>query len=166
MALSKNTWILSTAAIALLAGCSNGGSHASSGIAQRSSADYVTITRPITKDPLITIPPGALLSYPFDIDTERMLSVRLIGKFTAHGGQGNDIQVFVTDADGLENIRNGHPPATAVFSTNKVTVGQSDSASFVHSGRYFLIFNNRFSLFTKKYVQNGLELQYSQLRPQ
>lgn len=118
---------------------------------------WVQINQPIG-NAITTIPQGTIAWYPFLVDMVRMRSVHLVGRFVAHGGPGNDIQVFVTDADGLENLKNGHR-ANVFYSTDKVTVGTLD-VPLNSTGQYYLVFNNKFSLLSKKYVESQVNLRF------
>jgi hypothetical protein len=108
----------------------------------------------------VVVPHGSIHYVTFAVDTERMRSVRVAGRFNASGGSGNDIQVFLTDPDGFENLKNGHP-GTAFYSTDKVTVGNID-VPIVASGSYVLALSNKFSAISDKYVDANVELRYEE----
>jgi hypothetical protein len=77
------------------------------------------------------------------------------GRFRAEGGGGNDIEVYVLDADGFENFRNGHT-ANTYYNSGRVTVGTINGR--LAEGDYFLIFSNTFSVVTNKAVTASIEL--------
>lgn len=77
------------------------------------------------------------------------LTVRLSGRFRAEGGGGNDVECFIVDADAYENWVNGHSVHTA-YNSGRATVG--NISAVVPQGRYFIVFNNRYSLLTPKAV--------------
>ncbi len=106
----------------------------------------------------IAVPRGALQSVPFTIDADRMQGARVVGRFEAAGGRGNDVEVFITDADGLVNLQNGHP-ADVLYQSGKVTTGEI-AVSVPKAGSYFLVFNNRFSVFSDKFISGPIELRY------
>lgn len=84
-----------------------------------------------------TIPPGA--------------NGRVVGDFRASGGGGNDIEVGVTD----ENGANGHA-GRFWYHSGKVTVGSIDVT--LGPGTYFIVFSNRFSVFSSKSVAASIKL--------
>jgi hypothetical protein len=85
---------------------------------------------------------------------------------SVQGGSGNDIETIILDQDGFENYSNGHSVRT-FYNSGKITVGSINT--FLNPGQYYLVFNNRFSLFTNKVVhaqvhmvsQNPLPPTYS-----
>jgi len=81
------------------------------------------------------------------------------GHFEATGGTGNDIDCFILDEDGLANFKNGHP-ATTYFNSGRVTQAKI-GAVLTTPGTYYLILDNRFSLFTPKAVQIDATLSYA-----
>lgn len=85
---------------------------------------------------------SAWLDFPFTQPT------RLWGKFRASGGK-NDIEVYIVDDDGLENLRNGNQFSYYYFS-GRVTVGTFDKR--LPRGNYHLVFNNSWALMTPKAV--------------
>jgi len=70
------------------------------------------------------------------------------GRFEAQGG-GNDIRIFITDADGLANARNGHPFRTW-FDSGKLTVGTIQAV--VGEGEFALCCDNTNSILSNKIV--------------
>jgi hypothetical protein len=84
-----------------------------------------------------TVPPGA--------------TGRVVGDFRASGGGGNDIEVGVTD----ENGANGHA-GRFWYHSGKVTVGSIDVT--LGPGTYFIVFSNRFSVFSSKSVAASIKL--------
>jgi len=78
------------------------------------------------------------------------------GRFQAQGGSGNDIQVFIFDADGFENWKNHHSAST-YYNSGKVTVGTIDAQ--LGPGTYFLVFDNNFSLVSNKAISSDIKMQ-------
>lgn len=74
---------------------------------------------------------------------------RIIGRFQATGGRGNDIEVFILDPDSYTNWRNRHTVQTW-YNSGRVTVGNINA--MLPPGQYVLIFNNGFSLISPKAV--------------
>ncbi len=84
--------------------------------------------------------------------------VSLQGHFTATGGANNDIEVSLMDDDTFVNWQNRHP-VTPTYSSGRVTQGTLN-ISLPDAGTYYLIFNNRFSVFSPKAVQDNVSLTY------
>lgn len=92
-----------------------------------------------------TVEPGRARYWILDASRD---TVRLYGRFRASGG-ANDIEVYVLDEDGFENWSNGHGART-YYNSGRVTVGRFDLR--LRGGRFYLVFNNKFSVFTNKAV--------------
>lgn len=75
--------------------------------------------------------------------------MRVMGRFEAQGGSGNDIRCVLLDQDSFANWRSGHS-AKAFYDSGKTTIGNIDVQ--VPEGRYFLVFDNRFSVMSNKAV--------------
>lgn len=88
-------------------------------------------------------------------------SVHLDGNFTASGGTGNDIEVYVLPESDFVNWQNRHA-ARSYYSSGKVTVGKFSVNLPADAGTYYLVFDNRFSLFSKKEVEVKGTLNYYQ----
>jgi hypothetical protein len=80
------------------------------------------------------------------------------GHFSATGGFGNDIQVFVVNEDSFVNFQNGHP-SDAYFNSGKVTQN-TINALLPGPGTYYLVCNNRFGLLAPKAVEIDAILHY------
>lgn len=81
------------------------------------------------------------------------------GRFSATGGSGNDIEVFVLNGDEFVNFQNGHPTPT-YYNSGQVTQN-SVSAALPGGGTYYLVLNNNFSLITPKAVEVSATLHYT-----
>lgn len=103
--------------------------------------------------------PGQVWQHPLWVNPE-WRNARLIGRFSAQGGSGNDIYACVTDGDGLTNLRNGHG-CKVWYESGKVTVDTVNAA--LPSGQSFFVFSNRFSLFANKAVTLDLKIRYERL---
>jgi hypothetical protein len=114
---------------------------------------------PITNGAL-TVAAGNLSWYTFVVPPNAS-AVQVQGHFTATGGMGNDIIAYVTDDDGLVNLRNGHQ-ARVYYNSQKVT--QSEISAVLPNApvTYYLVFDNRFSLITPKAVAVNATLSYIQ----
>jgi predicted nucleic acid-binding Zn ribbon protein len=94
-----------------------------------------------------TVPPGAT-------------NVFVDGHFSAAGGAGNDIETFVCDEDSYVNFQNNHP-SKAYFISGKVTQSNINARLPDGGGNYYLVLNNKFSLFAPKAVQLNATLHYT-----
>jgi hypothetical protein len=88
-------------------------------------------------------------------------AVSITGHFTATGGTGNDIIVYVLDEDGFVNFKNGHPAST-FYNSGKVTTASIGAVLPNAPTSYYLMLDNRFSLLTPKAVQMSATLNYMQ----
>jgi hypothetical protein len=110
------------------------------------------------QDPLtpsvFTVAAGQMYYVPFSVNGP----ARVVGRFQASGGGGNDIQAVVMDADNFENWKNGHP-ARAFYQSEKTTVGNIN-VPVNQAGSYYLAFNNRFSLISAKTITANVLLYH------
>lgn len=105
----------------------------------------------------ITVGAGGFHYYKFVVPaTATQASVD--GHFSATGGFGNDIQVFVANEDSFVNFQNGHP-SDAYFNSGKVTEN-TINALLPGPGTYYLVCNNRFGLLAPKAVEIDAILHY------
>jgi zinc-ribbon domain len=88
-------------------------------------------------------------------------SVHLEGNFTASGGTGNDVEVYVLPENDFVNWQNRHQAKT-YYNSGKVTVGNFSVNLPSDAGTYYLVLDNRFSLLSKKEVEVKGALTYYQ----
>ena len=88
-------------------------------------------------------------------------SVHLEGSFTASGGSGNDVEVYVLPETDFVNWQNQHAAKT-YYNSGKVTVGNFSVNLPTDAGTYYLVFDNRFSLLSNKEVEVKGALTYYQ----
>jgi hypothetical protein len=89
-------------------------------------------------------------------------NARLIGRFTAQGGEKNDIEAVVTDEDGLINLRKNHSYQPKVwYMSGRVTEDAINAP--LPAGQSYLIFDNRFSISANKTVRFELRVEYERL---
>lgn len=112
---------------------------------------------PITNGAL-TVNAHSLSWYPFVVPTNAR-AVAVQGHFAATGGIGNDIIVYITDEDGLTNLKNADE-ARVYYNSRKVTQASISAVLPNKPGTYYLILDNRFSLITPKAVQVTATLSY------
>lgn len=91
---------------------------------------------------------------------ENAAQVAVNGHFVATGGTGNDINCFILDEDGFANLKNGHPIRT-YYNSDRVTQAKIEARNLA-PGTYYILLDNRFSLFTPKAVQIEATLSYVQ----
>jgi hypothetical protein len=127
----------------------------------QSQLRYIPITNTIT-DGALTVNATAYSWYQFTVPNG-VTSVSVNGHFTASGGIGNDIIVYVMDEDGFVNFKNGHP-ANTFYNSGKITQGTIGVVLPNTSGTYYLVFDNRYSLITPKAVQVNATIGYTQYR--
>lgn len=104
------------------------------------------------------VAPGQFWWQGFDI-TPGMQPTRVEGHFVANGGSGNDILIYIVDEVGLANVRNGHR-TKLYYNSRQVTAGEINIE--LSAGKYYLVMDNTFSLFSNKVVRNDIELVYQQ----
>jgi hypothetical protein len=112
---------------------------------------------PVTNGAL-TVNANSLAWYTFVVPPNAS-TVAINGHFTATGGMGNDIIAYITDEDGLANLKNGHE-AHVYYNSQKVTQSAIAVGLPNAPGNYYLVFDNRFSLITPKAVQVNATLSY------
>jgi hypothetical protein len=85
--------------------------------------------------------------------------IHIEGTFTASGGTGNDVEVYLLNDDEFVNWQNHHAVST-LYNSGRVTQGTLN-APLTSGGTYHLIFNNKFSLFSPKAVKASVRLHYT-----
>ncbi|MBV9927933.1 MAG: hypothetical protein JOZ96_23135 [Acidobacteria bacterium] len=96
---------------------------------------------------------GAYQYFPFYVNPSTTGTVS--GGFRAAGGGGNDIEVYILDNIQFENFANGHSVST-YYNSGRVTVGEIRTQ--LGPGNYFLVFSNKFSVFTAKAINADIVL--------
>jgi hypothetical protein len=111
---------------------------------------------------IITVDAGSYYSINFYVDTNKMHNVAVSGSFTASGGSGNDIVVLILDDIAFTNWVNGHS-VMALYNSGQITTDRIN-VPITASGRYYLVFSNRFSIISTKKVSTMIDLQWSELQ--
>jgi hypothetical protein len=89
-------------------------------------------------------------------------NARLVGSFTAQGGEKNDIEAVVTNENGLINLRKNHLHQPKVwYKSGRVTEKTINAP--LPAGQSYLIFDNRFSVSAHKTVRFKLRVEYERL---
>jgi hypothetical protein len=87
------------------------------------------------------------------------LQVSADGHFSAAGGIGNDVEVFIFAEDSFANFQNGHP-TPAIYSSLRATQGGINAVLPSGAGTYYLVLSNKFSIISSKNVQVTAMLHY------
>ncbi len=107
---------------------------------------------------MMKVESGKLVEKTFTVGPTEAPS-RIVGWFMASGGTLNDIKVLVLNDIDFINWKNLHP-VEGVYKTDKITTGKLDVPN-VSTGNYHLVFDNRFSQFSQKYVLAKVYLLWS-----
>lgn len=107
-----------------------------------------------------TVKADGYLYYKFSVAPDAT-NVWVDGNFSASGGSGNDIEVFLFDQDAFVNWQNNRS-ARAYYNSGRSTQGKIYAGLPARAGTYYLVFNNNFSLITPKAVQASATLHYTQ----
>ncbi|MGO9866040.1 MAG: zinc ribbon domain-containing protein, partial [Terriglobales bacterium] len=86
-------------------------------------------------------------------------NIAMKGHFAATGGIGNDIEVFVVTEDEFVNWQNGHP-SKALYNSGRVTQDTINLTLPANAATYYVVFNNKFSLFTPKAVEANVDVNF------
>jgi ribosomal protein L40E len=90
--------------------------------------------------------------------------VAVTGKFSAQGGQANDIEVQLLTEDGFISWQDGYS-ANTFYNSGRVTQGEINAVLPSTAGTYYLVFNNKFSAKSGKAIQSDLTLNYQKWWP-
>jgi hypothetical protein len=125
-----------------------------------SVAQYVPQPRsqPITNT-AFTVNAAAYSYFAFSVP-ENTTNVFVDGHFAATGGSGNDIEVYILNADEFVNFQNHHQTQT-FYNSQRATQNSINAVLPSGAGAYYLVFNNGFSLLTPKAVQASAVLHYT-----
>jgi len=107
---------------------------------------------------LLTINGGNYQYYQFTVPSGAS-DIHVSGTFTASGGSGNDIRIYVLDNTSFVNWKNGHSVST-YYNSGQMTTG-SISATLPSDGTYYLVYDNTFSVFSQKNVNTRATLSYT-----
>jgi hypothetical protein len=77
------------------------------------------------------------------------------------GGANNSIEVFLTNEDGMVNLKNNHPYKRFYFS-GRVTTDSIDVVLPTGPDTYYLVFDNSFALMIPRAVQANAMVTYLQ----
>jgi hypothetical protein len=106
-----------------------------------------------------TVKAGQYMYYKFAVPPNAT-NVWVDGNFTASGGSGNDVEVYLFDEDAFVNWQNHHS-VKVYYNSGRSTENKIFSRLPSGSGTYYLLFSNAFSLITPKAVQASAMLHYT-----
>jgi hypothetical protein len=86
--------------------------------------------------------------------------VRVEGTFSASGGTGNDVEVYLLNDDEFVNWQNHHAVST-LYNSGRMTQGTLNVVLPSGAENYHLVFSNQFSLFSPKAVRASIRLHYT-----
>ena len=107
---------------------------------------------------LITVQAGSYNYYAFTVPAGAA-NIHVVGTFTATGGGGNDIVVYIMDQTDFVNWSNRHQ-STAYYNSGQLTT-ESFDIDLGPGISYDLVYSNIFSAFTSKNVQTTANLFYT-----
>jgi hypothetical protein len=118
---------------------------------------YVQVSQPLATDQL-TLKAGDVQLVHFTVTAE-MREAHIVGRFTAGGTNGADIEALLMTEDEFPNWDHGHPPKMLYSTSGPKTTDRFDVA--LDPGIHVLIFSNRAALLFTRYVTPQVELKYS-----
>lgn len=110
----------------------------------------------------ITVDPGDYYHVSFSARINGMRDVVMLGSFTASGGSGNDIIVLLLDDIAYTNWVNRHKVVVLYYS-GQVTTDRIN-VPITASGKYHLVFSNRFSTISTKRVLTTIDLEWLEIQ--
>ena len=127
-------------------------------IASIPQIQYVPISKSMISGQLLTLHARDTRIFRFTITAE-MREPHVVGRFTAGGPNGADIEALVMNEEEFPNWDHGHQ-AKVLYSTNGTkTTDRFDVP--LEQGNYVLIFSNRAALLFTRYVTPVVELKYT-----
>ena len=100
-------------------------------------------------DTTATVNAGTYVPYEFSIPSGASI-ISASGTFTAQGGSGNDIKVYLFDSTDYQYYKNGQV-FTAIYESGQ-THTATISTYIPSSGNYYLVLDNKFSTINAKTV--------------
>lgn len=112
----------------------------------------------VLTNPAFTLKAGQGIHYTFKLPPNAS-SVQVEGTFSASGGGGNDVEVYLMSEDDFVNWHNNHS-INPFYNSGRITQSTLNVNLPSGTGTYYLVFTNRFSLLTPKAVQTSIRLHY------
>ena len=122
----------------------------------RNEVAKLRIIRETEQSPIFTnkefiVPQSDARSLALDIDVSGKNNVKIIGDFTASGGQNNDIKFFAFNEHNFRKALRNLPTQT-IDESGKVS-NYHFEIPISHSGKYYFVFDNKFSMFSPKTIR-------------
>jgi hypothetical protein len=111
-------------------------------------------------DTAFTIESGKWTAYKFEVPAGAK-NVKVTGHFAASGGVKNSIEVFLTNEDGIANLKNRNP-YKRFYASGRATQDTINAFLPPSPGTYYLIFDNRFALLIPRAVKADAVVSYTQ----
>ncbi|HEY8460579.1 MAG TPA: hypothetical protein VIM99_09380 [Blastocatellia bacterium] len=109
----------------------------------------------------LALQPDQMWSQPLQVQSD-WRNARLVGKFTAQGGERNDIEAIVTNEEGLIKWRkNSSYQPKAWYRSGPVTEDTINAS--LPPGQSYFIFDNRLSPSANKTIRFNLRVEYERL---
>ncbi|MFQ5512551.1 MAG: M48 family metalloprotease [Candidatus Krumholzibacteriia bacterium] len=125
---------------------------------RRVRGSLTSLTRHMGAD-TFTVAAGDRKSFAFDVDVKGGRNVTLKIQVKTRGGSGNDIKVIVTGEAGAKRVEQGGDPGGDAY-VKKVS-GETITVPLQDKRKYFVIFDNSFSMVSPKVVAVRLSLHYT-----
>ena len=106
----------------------------------------------------VRIGPGQCKIFEFEVDPSRMREARIVGRFEAAGGGGNDIEVIIAERDEFLNWFSNHG-GSIIYNSGKRTTGTLN-VPINSPGAYVVAFSNKFSTVSAKAVSGNIVIAY------
>ncbi len=117
---------------------------------------YVPVSQKIASGQIV-VKANGYVQYRITI-TPEMVDPTVTGSFNASGGSGNDIQAVIADETNYTNWINGHQAQVFWGTQGQQTTGNLEVK--LRPGMYYLVFSNKFSVFTDKQLFLEVDLNY------
>ncbi|HEU0184870.1 MAG TPA: hypothetical protein VFS27_06110 [Blastocatellia bacterium] len=109
----------------------------------------------------LALQPDQMWSHPLQVQND-WRNARLVGKFTAQGGERNDIEAIVTNEEGMIKWRKNYSyQPKAWYRSGPVTEDTVDAS--LPAGQSYFIFDNRLSPSANKTIRFNLRVEYERL---
>jgi hypothetical protein len=127
-------------------------------VAQPAPAPLPQPQSEIVVDTAFTVESGKWAAYKFEVPPDAK-NVKVNGRFAASGGVKNSIEVFLTNEDGIANLKNRNP-YKRFYSSGRVTQGSMNVFLPPPPDTYYLVLDNRFTLLISRAVKANATVSY------
>jgi hypothetical protein len=109
----------------------------------------------------LALQPDQMWSHPLQVQND-WRNARLVGTFTAQGGERNDIEAIVTNEEGLIKWRKNYSYQPKAWYRSGPVTEDTINAS-LPAGQSYFIFDNRLSPSANKTIRFNLRVEYERL---